>query len=485
MFFSTLKTFFDIFGNYIMVPLIIFAICLLFKAPVKKAFASAVLVGVGLKGMAFITSAFGTVLTPLVQQMVDSTGIKLPALDIGWQAVASVAYSTNIGMMFIGIGLIFQIFLWLVKWTDIFMPSDLWNNYSIIVWGSMLFQLSKNLVMSIVLMLFINMVILLIAEVMQKRWSNYYHYPSCAMTAPHHNGDAPMYLVLNVLFSKLGMDKIKADPATIRKKIGFMGEPMYLGLIVGVILGVIGNLKTLNTMAAWGTVVNVAITCSAVMAIFPKIAGLFASGFTTLTDFSRKTLKNSRYGKNREFILAVNDALGYGETATLTTGLLVIPFAVLMAFLLPGNIVLPVMVLPSLPYMMEIPVSLSNGNIIKSWLMGCIVFAAKILMASYWAATFTQVASDAGFAAAKTAIAGGTMVIGFIMSNCTAGLITMAFLTMNPIIIIGVVAVYLVLFFLFKKNKAAVQEYLEKGALGEAYVAPQPAAETVVAKATT
>lgn len=475
MFFSTLKSFFDTFGNYIMVPLIIFIICLLFKAPVKKAFASAVLVGVGLKGMAFITSAFGAVLSPLVQQIVDTSGLNLPALDIGWQAVASVAYSTDIGMMFIGIGLIFQIVLWLIKWTDIFMPSDLWNNYSIIVWGSMLFQLTKNLVLSILLMLFINMVVLLIAEVLQKRWSTYYHYPSCAMTAPHHNGDAPMYLVLNILFSKLGMDKIKADPATIRKRIGFMGEPMYLGLIVGIILGVIGNFTILNTMAAWGTVANVAITCAAVMAIFPKIAGLFASGFTTLTDYSRKTFKNSRYGKNREFILAVNDALGYGETATLTTGLLVIPFAVLMAFILPGNIVIPVMVLPSLPYMVEIPVCLSNGNIVKSWLMACIVFCAKILMASYWAATFTQVASDAGFEAAATAIAGGTLVIGFIMSNCTAGLITMAFMTLNPIVIIAVVAVYLVLYFLFRKNKSAVHEFLEKGALGAAYTAPKPA----------
>ncbi|WP_038322985.1 PTS galactitol transporter subunit IIC [Caproiciproducens sp. R1] len=475
MFFTVLKSVFDTFGNYITVPLIIFVICKLFKAPTKKAFSSAVLIGVGLKGMAFITTEFGAVLSPLVQQIVKASGLNLPALDIGWQAVASVAYSTNIGMMFIGVGLVFQIILWLIKWTDIFMPSDLWNNYSIIVWGSMLYQLTQNLAMAFALMLFVNLVTLLIAEVLQKRWSTYYHYPSCAMTAPHHNGDAPMYLVLNILFSKLGMDKIKADPVTIRKKIGFMGEPMYIGLIVGIILGVVGNITALNNMAAWGQVVNVSVTCSAVMAIFPKVAGLFASGFTTLTDYSRKTLKNSKYGKDREFIIAVNDALGYGEPATLTTGLLVIPFAVLLAFLLPGNVVIPVMVLPSLPYMVEIPVCLSNGNIVKSWLMGCIVFAAKIMMASYWATVFTQVAAGAGFEAATTALAGGTLIIGFIMSNCTAGIITMAFLTMNPIIIAATVAVYLVLFVLYKKNKGAVQEYLEKNALGEAYVAPQPA----------
>ena len=85
-----------------------------------------------------------------------------------------------------------------------------------------------------------------------------------------------------------------------------------------------------------------------------------------------------RYGKDREFIIAVNDALGYGEAATLTTGLLVIPVALLLAFILPGNIVLPVMVLPSLPYMVEVPVSLSNGNIFKSWVAACIVFLSLI-----------------------------------------------------------------------------------------------------------
>ena len=183
---DVLKLFFDTFENYITVPIIIFIICLIFKAPVKKAFMSAVLIGVGLKGMAFITSAFGSVLSELVNKLIENTGLNLPALDVGWQAVASVAYSTNIGMMFIGVGLIFQIIIFLVKITDIFQPSDLWNNYSIIVWGSMFYQIKKNMLMAFVLMLFINLVTLLIAEVVQKRWSTYYNYPGCAMIAPHH-----------------------------------------------------------------------------------------------------------------------------------------------------------------------------------------------------------------------------------------------------------------------------------------------------------
>ena len=144
-----------------------------------------------------------------------------------------------------------------------------------------------------------------------------------------------------------------------------------------------------------------------------------------------------------------------------------IPFAILIAFVLPGNVVIPLMVLPSLPYMVEIPVALSNGNVVKALVMALIVFCAKLLMASYWAEAFTQIAAETGFEAAVEAVASGTFVLGFIMSNCTAGLITMAFLTQNPVIIAAVVAVYVVLFVLFKKNKVRFQDYLEYLATGK------------------
>ena len=59
------------------------------------------------------------------------------------------------------------------------------------------------------------------------------------------------------------------------------------------------------------------------------------------------------------------------------------------------------------------------------------------------------------------------------MSNCTAGLITMAFLTQNPLIIAAVVIVYLALYFLFRKNKERFQNYLEFLATGKR---PEPKA---------
>ncbi len=209
------------FGASIFVPVVIFIICLVMRISLKKAINSAILAGVGLVGFSMITDYFTPVISPVVDKMVKIAHLNLPVLDIGWQATAVIAYSTKIGMVFIGLLLVFQIFLFAIRWTNVFMPSDLWNNYSLILWGSELFLLTKNMWLASMLMLFGNMVCLLYAEVIAKRWSTYYGYPQCTLTAPHQVGNVPYALAMNWLFSKIGVDKININPETIQKNWGF------------------------------------------------------------------------------------------------------------------------------------------------------------------------------------------------------------------------------------------------------------------------
>ena len=111
---------------------------------------------------------------------------------------------------------------------------------------------------------------------------------------------------------------------------------MFVGLIVGMIIGVIGNITRIGTLEPGARSQTWPLPVVPLWLSSPRLAGLFASAFTTITDYSRKTMKNSKYGKDREFIIAVNDALAYGETATLTTGLLVIRLLCWWLFLSPA-----------------------------------------------------------------------------------------------------------------------------------------------------
>lgn len=449
----------DSFGAAIVVPVIIFFIALVMKVKPKKAFNAALNAGIGLTGFNMIIGAYSPIVTPVVQRMVAETGVNLRILDTGWQATSVVAYSTQVGMIFLGLGLLMQLILFVLKFTNIFMPSDLWNNYSFMLWGSMLYIATGNLWLSISLMVLSNLYCFVFSEIVAKRWSTYYGYPSCTITAPHHICSVPLAIGIDWILTKLGANKVQWNPEKIQEKLGFLGEPTSLGLVLGSLLGLAGNFMRLNTLEGWGEIATVGIATAAIMAIFPKIAGIFASAFTTITDASKKTAKSG--GKNRVWFLAINDAAGYGETSTLLTGMLLMPIVLILAIILPGNETLPMVDLIAIPYMIELIICISNGNIFKSLISGTIWCIGGLYMITAVAPIFTEVAMEVGVNLPE----GALLICSFaVMTNHIMGGLFLIFLTQNPFLIGLSVIVYIGMYFFVRTKREVIHNYLEKQA---------------------
>lgn len=447
----------DSFGAAIVVPFVIFVIALFLKVKPKRAFQAALNAGIGLTGFSMLIGAYTPIVTPVVNRMVEHTGVNLRILDTGWQATSVVAYSTEVGMIFLGLGLLIQLILFLLKFTNIFMPSDLWNNYSFMLWGSMLYIVTKNLILSIGLMILANLFTLLFTEVLAKRWSNYYGYPGTTISAPHDVTQVPYAILMDWVLNKLGANKIQWNPTSVQKRLGFLGEPVTLGFILGLLLGLAGNFMRLGELAAWGEIASVGVATAAIMAIFPKIAGIFASAFTSITDATKKSAKSS--GKGREWYLAINDAAGYGEPATLLTGLILIPVILVLAIILPGNETLPMVDLIAIPYIIQPIIAISKGNIFKSLISGTIILTINLYIITAVAPTFTEVAKSVGV----TIPAGALLIASFVvLGNYFLGSLFLIFLTQNPMLIGLTVIVYLVLLVFVKMKKETIVNYLEE-----------------------
>lgn len=462
---DTLSNIMDAFGASIVVPVVLFIICLFMRLPVKKAFQSALNAGIGLIGFNLLIGAYTPIVTPTVERMVETTGINLNILDTGWQATSVVAYSTEVGMIFLGLGIILQTLLFVTKYTNIFMPSDLWNNYSFMLWGSMLFIATGNLWLAILLMVVTNLYTLVFAELLSKRWSTYYGYPRTTIVASHDVGALPLGLAMDWILTKLGANKVRWSPENLQNKLGFLGEATTLGLVIGLILGLVGNFTNLNTLEGWGEATMVGVATAAIMAIFPRIAGIFASAFTSITDASKKTAKSSG-GKGRVWYLGINDAAGYGESATLLTGMLLIPTIIILSVVLPGNQALPMVDLIAIPYMLQAIVPLSNGNILKAFISGTVYLSIGLYLVTAVAPIFTEVATSVGVSLP----AGAVMIFSLaVMTNHLAGLLFLLFLTQNPVWIILSIAVYVVLYIVVRLKKEAIQTYMERQALGDEF----------------
>ena len=404
---DVVRSVFNTFGATVFVPIMLFIVAKMMGVKTQKAFDCGILAAVGLTGFTFVINSYSAVITPVVERMVTNAGINLSIVDIGWQATSVVAYSTEIGILFFAIAIILQLVLYFTKFTNVFMVSDLWNNYGFMVWGSMLYILTGNLYLSFLLMIVQNLYTLLFAEVLAPRFSKYYKYPNCCMTVPMHCEAVP-----------------------------FANE--------------------LGKLESWGAIATCAISTAAIMAIFPKIAGIFASAFTPLSAAYSK--KAAASGKGRKWFIAVNDAVAYGETATLVTGIILMPIILVVSFILPGNKFLPLVDLCALPYMIEVFICVTDGNMAKSIVCGAIWYTFGLLCVTLVAPYFTEVAASVGVEMAMA----GTLVASFgVMARPLNCLSFLAFLSMNPLLIGGVIVLYIILYVANRKKGSVLEEYME------------------------
>ncbi|MBJ5150729.1 PTS galactitol transporter subunit IIC, partial [Salmonella enterica subsp. enterica serovar Typhimurium] len=144
----------------------------------------------------------------------------------------------------------------------------------------------------------------------------------------------PIGVLGNMVLDKVpGINKLNADPDQIQKRFGVFGEPMMLGVILGAGIGLLAEYD-------FKGVLNLAMSLGAVMLIMPRMVKLLMEGLLPLSDAVRSFLKK-RYPDRHDLYIGLDIAVAVGHPSVLSTALLLIPVAVLLSVVLPGNRLLP------------------------------------------------------------------------------------------------------------------------------------------------
>ena len=461
---EALQKFFDVFGAAIVVPVMIFIVSLFLKVSPKRAFFSALRAGVGLTGFGWVISAFTPLVTKYIQQMVDTAGLNLPIVDIGWQTGSLTAFSSSIGLSFFVFGLLIELLLFLFGITRVFVPSNLWNNFGYMIWGTMAYAATGNFILSFAFMVFVLLYSLIMSEVVAERWSEYYRVKNATINSIHNIETLIPALVLDPLWNLIGINKVKLNPESLKTKLGIFGEPMTLGFLLGMIIGILGSLKNLASLEAWGGILGFAMSLAAVMTIFPLITGVFASAFGPLAEAVKKNKKKESEEEDgladkKRWFIAVDDGVGFGEPATIIAGLILVPIMVLISLILPGNRALPVVDLIAIPFMIEAMIAVSKGNILKAILNGIVWFSLGLYAASALGPIYTEAVQQYG----SVLPAGVVLIMSFnLLAHPLTALVFFAWISGNPLWIGVTIAVYLVSLFFLRTKRESIYAYLRK-----------------------
>jgi galactitol PTS system EIIC component len=188
---------------------------------------------------------------------------------------------------------------------------------------------------------------------------------------------------------------MEADPDTIRKRFGVWGEPIILGLVIGLILGIIafynaGDLTTVLTKVL-GTAMNLA----AVMLLLPRMVQILMEGLIPISEAAREFMQKRAGG--REIYIGLDSAILIGHPAAISTALVLVPVAILLSIILPGNHVILFADLAIIPFVVAMFAPLMKGNIVRMIIAGIFELVVGFYIATSMADIFTSAAQASGF----------------------------------------------------------------------------------------
>ena len=190
-----------------------------------------------------------------------------------------------------------------------------------------------------------------------------------------------------------GFDKLNIDAEGMKKKFGLLGEPLFLGILVGCIIASL-SCKNLNELIdKIPYILGLGIKMGAVMELIPRITSLFIEGLKPISDATRELIARKFKGAVG-LNIGMSPALVIGHPATLVVSLLLIPVTILLAVVLPGNEFLPLASLAGMFYLFPLVLPITKGNVLKTFIIGLVVLTLGLYFVTDLAPSFTQAAHD-------------------------------------------------------------------------------------------
>ena len=390
-------------GAVAMLPIMLTVFGLILGQGFVKSFRAGLTVGIGFVGINLVIGLLTGGVGAAGAQMVQRMGVNLDILDVGWPIGAAITFATPIAMILIPCIFLLNILLLAVNFTKT-MDVDLWNYWHLIFPGAMVYYFTGSLPIAVICALINTIVIFKLADWTAPTVEHEFGLPGISLPHGETVNWAPVTYTLNKIYDHIpGFNKINVTATNLKDKIGFMGEPMVIGLILGAVIGILAGYDA-------KMVINLAVQMGAVMVLLPRMVSLLMEGLMPISEGARTFIQKRFPGK--DVYIGLDAAICTGHPTVITVAILMIPITILLAVVLPWNRLLPLADLAVLPFTVIWAVAASRGNIVRAVLNAIVIVAIIFFFATNLGDLTTTMAHAVGF----NFPAGATQISGIDMS---------------------------------------------------------------------
>jgi PTS system galactitol-specific IIC component len=393
-------------GASVLLPIMIFIFAIVLGTKPGRAFRSAVIIGVAFIGINLIINLMWGALSDVSQAMVVSLNIQRDIVDVGWPSAAAIAFGSSVGLWVIPIALGVNVILLALRVTKT-LNVDLWNFWHFAFIGSLIVAATGNLGLGLAAAAIAAAVMLFFGDLTAPAVQKFYNLPGISI--PHGTSAAavPLAIPLNWVMDRIpGLNKMDADPEAVQKRFGpTFGDPMVMGLVIGLVLGVLGFLPPLFAGGSFQDflvrTLQLGVNLAAVMVLLPRMVSILMEGLIPISESAREFMQ--RRASDREVYIGLDSAILIGHPAVISSALILVPIAILLSVILPGNRILLFADLAIIPFVLAFLGPICRGNIVRIVVIGTVILAVGFYIGNALAPLMTTAATAAGFALPENA----------------------------------------------------------------------------------
>ena len=388
-------------GAAVMMPVIFTILGTIIGIKFSKALKSGLLVGVGFVGLGVVTALLTSNLGPALKGMTDLYHLNLPFFDLGWPAAAAVAYSCAVGAFIIPVCLGVNLAM-LVAGVTRTVNIDLWNYWHFAFLGAMVFFATGSLGWAFYAAIVLYVITLCMADFTAKGFQSYYKdMDGISIPQPFCQSFTPFAVAIGWLLDRIpGFSKLDIDAEGMKKKFGLLGEPLFLGLVIGCGIGALKCDSWKAVVDSVPSILKLGVTVGAVMELIPRITALFIEGLKPICDSIRAILEKRRaaqsqtqtpkHSNTQTLNIGMSPALVIGHPTTLVVSILLIPVILFLSVFLPGNKFLPLASLAGMFYLFPCVLPITKGNVPKTFVIGLVALVAGLFFVTNLTPAFTK-----------------------------------------------------------------------------------------------
>lgn len=377
-------------GPMVMMPIIILILGLIFRVKANVLIKSALLVGIGFAGVNMVINWFVGQVADSVTGMVNNWGIQTSIMDVGWPARAAATWAFPLAAVVVFVVLGVNVLMLLTKTTNTVMV-DFWSYNHFIFTGALVWYASnQNSILAVIAAAIDFVITIKIADWTTPVVEDYFELEGVNFPTSNSACWAPVAWLLNKLWDHIpGINKININPEGVQEKFGWVGEPMFVGFIIGAVIGLLGG-GTLDKILIVG------MSTSVCMVLTPRMMQILMEGLMPFADAVKEILSKRFPGSN--FTMGVDAALTVANDAAISVGIIMVPITLVLAAVLPGNKLLPIAdIAYQAMWLAAWPVAFGKGNIFRGILSTTIITCIVLLIATALAPVHTQLAIAGGF----------------------------------------------------------------------------------------